>query len=295
MLNKSFYKCFSVFLSLSFMSFNSMSQDLRNMPPTPPQALIHLMNIVTGEEKQWTWEEMNVIAQRDFLRPKGKERWEIVLNPAYESKKEVLMPLLKELGLLDEVLPTQKNYDYIVVNGATVSRMRARLEWLQKQWAGGVRAKKVLFFIGERPLDPRIEGDRVLYPNGIPSSNQRPKTEAEAAPILWDQVVTLPQLKSMPVEYVVASMIKDPVTKKESRPNTIETIQAWLLLKQKPGTILSISNNPYIPYQHRVFVKAFEHDPDFTIETVGPAAGDDSITNHLDNIALCIYTQVKGA
>jgi hypothetical protein len=277
-----------------FLLIHNCGAELREMSANPPPALVQLMNIVTEDVKDWTWEEMNTVAQKDFLRPKGKERWEIVLNPYYETKKSTLMPLLRKLGLIDEIRPTQRRYDYIIINGATVFRMRNRIEWFQKIWRQGIKGKKIIFLTGERPLDPNVEGDCVLYPNGMPADAKRPCTEVEAAKLVWDQTITLPDLRAQSVEYVVVPMKKDPITQKEVRPNAGDVIQQWLKTKPEPGHILYVINNPYIPHQHRVFAKILETYPGLVLETAGPAAGDNSMTNHLDNIARCIYTQVKG-
>ena len=74
------------------------------------------------------------------------------------------------------------------------------------------------------------------------------------------------------------------------RPNTNDTINAWKKMNPKPGTVLAISNNPYIPRQDLALKKMMGEC--FDIETVGPSTSADiKISVLFDELARLIYTE----
>ena len=75
------------------------------------------------------------------------------------------------------------------------------------------------------------------------------------------------------------------------RPNTGDTIIAWLKHNPKPGEILAISSQPYVQYQDAVLKTLIPHG--FSTETIGPATVGDSeaIAVNLDNVARILYQE----
>src|ERR1700760_5092345 len=53
--------------------------------------------------------------QEKWLRTVNKERWEA--EDPYAARKQELMPLFQQLGLVDEIKPIQREYDYVLVMG----------------------------------------------------------------------------------------------------------------------------------------------------------------------------------
>ncbi len=73
-------------------------------------------------------------------------------------------------------------------------------------------------------------------------------------------------------------------------PTTQDGVVRWLATDPQHGSCLVISSQPYIRYQHAVFLS---HMPaSFPIETVGPAAGKDIPTSLvLDSITRHLYQE----
>ena len=65
--------------------------------------------------------------------------------------------MAKKLGFINELLPSQKLYDYCLVFGSTIEAMEARLTYLVEMWKRGLRFRSLSFLTGERPLSSAIE------------------------------------------------------------------------------------------------------------------------------------------
>lgn len=256
---------------------------------------------IAGYQGEATPEALNAYAQSHFLRKPGAERWE--MKATHEDKREALRPSLKELKVLDDVTPSLSFYDHVLILGATVSSMRKRVATLEDIWKRGVRFKHLYFLVGTRPLDPKVEGEDVLYDprkSEIPfraewkASPQRPQTEEGAAKFVWDQVISEKELRKKPVQYVSASEVKDIKSGKMRRANTADTVLAWISLNPEPGTVLIISNNPYVPYQYATVFgilrrHGFHED---RIDAAGQGDQDTPVAVHLDNLARWLYTEL---
>lgn len=207
--------------------------------------------------------------QKYWIRPAGKERWEI--EGELENKTEV-MELASELGFIHEIYPLKQEYDYCLLFGATVARMEKRLNYAVKLWNKGVRFKKIVFLTGARPLDPAADQLTDIC-----------KTEAEAADYIWKHADLPEEFSELPVTFVEAQMLSTLSGFK--RPTTADTINAWVCLEPTPGTCLGISNQPFCLYQEVVadscLPKAFE------FEVVGEGVSPDRLSGPvlLDTIA----------
>jgi len=206
--------------------------------------------------------------QERWIRAPGKERWHIA--DLSEDKKEAVINLAEEMGFFKEILPTEQEYDYVVVLGATVFRMQKRIETLIRLWNDGVRFHQVVVMTGARPLDPAVE-----------ALTEFCKTEGEAAKLLW-KLAPIPEgMEKVEVVFVDVPMI--PVPGGFRRPNTGDTAAAWMALKPKPGKCLFVSNQPYCLYQDAVIKSLLLKE--FNVETVG-----DGVDGHLQNAAVVLDT-----
>ena len=303
------FKHLAIVIALLCTSKTCLSANLIQEGGTPSPTLIKLFNTLQLEHDH-TVENLNKIAQEKFLRKPGQERWH--MEDKYGEERDKILSILKELKVLEEIRPSLKHYNFIVVHGATVEFMRKRLKFLDTLWSDGVRADKIVFLTGERPLDPQQESEDVLFNQSYSSIPFRagwsrplktPQTEAEGAKLAWDQVTSNNDLRQKDFQLISVPMIEEQG--KMRRPPTADTVSAWLkeepsLLQDQPVKILAISNNPYIPYQDQtvraIFKKKGVDIEKISLETVGPAAGqDDSIAAHLDNIARWLYTEVNAA
>ncbi|MBS0185246.1 MAG: hypothetical protein JSS34_02680 [Proteobacteria bacterium] len=267
--------------------------------------------------------EMNTIAQRDFLRKAGQERWHM---QEVSHDKEKIFPILEKLGVIDAISPTPhmlKSVDYIFIHGATVGRMQNRVTYfLENVWPHLTREAqervKIIFLSGNRKLDTTLNEKETLFNPDSSEIQLRPdwqkpnrpiETENDAAQIIWDQLVPDKFLRDK-VLFVSAPALKDG-----KRPTTKDTIKAWLksfesfqkdplsvsqkerlFWKNAPDLkavqILAISNNPYIYYQDQVFRNALEEEgfDHIFLETVGSKAESDTLLAvYLDNIARWLY------
>lgn len=270
--------------------------------------------------------QMNEIAQKELLRKPGQERWDMD-KEAYNDKKEQILPILDEIGLLQEKKPSGQDYDYILIQGALVKRMRDRLAYLQKIWISlspQTRKKaKIVFLTGARSLEPTQESVEVLLNESLspvpfrtewtPPANL-PQTEKEAAEFVWDQIIADPELRQKRVQgdvlFVNAPLLGDP----PRRPTAADTISFWIDSPQNTNALgeeytqfwdssvpldkaryLVISNNPFILFQHKVVQNSLRKKgiTNAIIVTVGPAADPTlPLSVHLDNVARILYEEV---
>ena len=99
--------------------------------------------------------------QKAWLRKAGTERWDV--DDSFEKLHDQLYPLFKELGILEEITPSKKVYDYGVVLGAMVTRIRDRLNLMLRAFESGVRYKKLIIQVGDRERHPEKESKEVLF------------------------------------------------------------------------------------------------------------------------------------
>lgn len=213
--------------------------------------------------------------QKSWLRPAGTERWHIE-NDLTDEKKEKLFPLAAQLGFINEMIPSSKDYAYCLILGGTSGRMEKRLKYAAKLWKEGIHFNQIVFLVGARPLDPDVD----LWADIC-------KTEIEAAHYIWEHADLPKGFKELPIVFVDVPMI--PTEKGQRRPTTGDTVIAWLALHPKPGKCLGISNQPYCLYQEAVIRSYLPKSIDY--ETAGEATNIKHLNgfNLLDSIARWLY------
>ncbi len=267
----------------------------------PRLLALHELFTTLGATVEPTYEAMNEHAQRHWLRKPGQERWQMDSSHHQDNAKTV-KPILRRLGMLGRLDPTVYDPEYAIVLGATVFRMRTRMQHMLELMAGGRFApKKIIVLVGERPLDPEQEAESVLLDtrfirDGWTRPDSLPTNEAEAARFVWDQLPKPDCAASILVTFIAAPMLGKHG--KRIRPSTIDTVNTWLQTSPKPGRIVAFSNNPYVPYQHETVRLGLLPSGWFrtgsTLETVGSAASEDiDMASMLDNVARYIFTIVQ--
>jgi hypothetical protein len=269
----------------------------------PVPALVELLS-KTGIKHDGTLADIVTQTQKQqpdgWIRPAGSERFNMV--DMYVERKDELRPLFQRVGLLDEVKPKQKSYDYGIVHGATILGMRVRLAYLIKLWQEGVRFGKLIFLVGQRDLDPTAEpvasfDDRMqtvlpLRPDWKIDTSCFPVVESDAAKMLYDQALMPDELRALPMEIVDA-----PKTRNADgvlvRPTTRGTVETWLLSSPKPGSCLAVTNQPFVGYQDATVRGMLPVG--FTLETVGGAinAAYESVAMWFDSLARWLYAEQK--
>ncbi len=196
---------------------------------------------------------------------KGKERWEY--DKRYEYMRPVAWPLFEKAGLIFEAAPQKEHYDYALVHGALLPAVQKRIEYLASLWKKGTRFDKIVFLTGARPLRD---------------------AEKAACDLIWEsEMVEWVYLRSELPKDIPASFINAPQKQVEGawvRPQTIDTLRAWIQTEPKAGSCLGVSNQPYVGYQNAVMRSLLPAG--FTVETVGPAVeGEPTVALILDTIA----------
>ena len=260
----------------------------------PTKALLSLLDLLQIKH-DGTLKTIVEQTQKAWLRKPGQERWD--LEERYENLKDNIISLLGQLNLLDEILPTQLYYDYAIMLGASVGRVRSRLSYLLEQWQKGVRFDTLVVLSGERPLHEELECEAILldtssYPfakKGWKFKGALPTNEIEMMKFVLDQT-ELPQgFEKVTIVFISVPMLEGP-DGMQRRPTTKDTNLKWLDEKPKAGTGLAISNQPYVQYQDAVLKAVMPNE--FIIETVGYADTDTTnITVHLDNLARILYQE----
>jgi hypothetical protein len=184
--------------------------------------------------------------QKQWLRKPNQERWELAERS--EREQSIVFNWIERYRFFDEWLPSESHYDKAFIFGATTFSMQKRLEHLLTLWQRGVRFDEVIWLTGERPLDEKA--DHYL---------EFCKTESEAAKLLWDLAELPLELRELPVVFVQVPMKKEGANLQ--RPNTYDTLAAWLALESTNGqeprcTALFITTQPYCQYQFEMTRKA---------------------------------------
>ncbi|MES2121912.1 MAG: hypothetical protein V4492_03935 [Chlamydiota bacterium] len=216
--------------------------------------------------------------QKRWLRPSGQERWE--MDELSAEQRAFVLEWGKEHGLFAQWQPSLSSYDTALILGATTCRMQMRLDYLKELWNDGVRFEQIVWLTGDRPLDKRI--DRQL--DGC-------ATESDAARSIW-QITELPEeMRQLPVVFVAVPMFPG------RRPNTEDTIIAWLETQTATRTALFVSDQPFCGYQFAVVNSILPDAISFDLigRGVDPHGHPAAAAITLDSIARWIYQESLSA
>lgn len=245
----------------------------------PSLSLISILNVLQLKHEN-TLESIVSVTQKNLLRPANKERWEVA--DVFSDKKNVLDPLFKKIHCIQAIHSARSHYDYAVILGALFSRVRDRLNWLIDEWRHGVRFKTLVFLSGQRAL---IDAEREQLKAFLHGDNV-PTNEFEMTKSVYESIAMPESLRKVPVVFINAPAICGRV-----RATTEDTVREWLALHPKPGSVLAVSNQPYIFQQHCVLRLLLPAE--FAIESIGPEiASSTATTIILDNLARWIF-QIK--
>ncbi|NQY41929.1 MAG: hypothetical protein HRT87_01080 [Legionellales bacterium] len=195
--------------------------------------------------------------QSNWLRNVNKERWDI--NHSSTNKYE---EYFRNLGMIEPVYPTDDNFTYAVLLGATVPSMIKRMEFLKTLLQEyQITFKKLVILTGARELHPIGDFDK-MGEHEYAEQIKLLKTEVEAARWLADEIFVKTKLiKLDKIQIVNATDFSG------SRPTTDDTIRTWLKSNPAPGRILAISHQPYVGRQGAVLQSLLPEG--FRVEVVG--------------------------
>ncbi len=164
-------------------------------------------------------------------------------------------------------------------------------------WEKGIRFEKLVVLTGQRPLDKTLESSQLLLDTTHPTLHFKqgkqlnvklPSTEIGMINYTFNHIKMPKTWEAIPFVYV-----DTPMQKTENgilrRPNTQDTINEWLTrYNPKPGSILALSNQPFVGYQDAVLRKYLP--PNFVIDTVGDVDWEDEgVATILDSLTRWIY------
>lgn len=223
MMNRILY----IFIALSSYCYGMMQTQI---DPTALQQLTAELNIPNDAD-------LVEVTQKQWLRKPGQERWE--MSEVSAEKRQFILNWAQKVGLFSEWTPSFSKYDQALVLGATTSCMQKRFNYLKALWISGTRFDQIVWLTGDRPLDPRVDG-----------LTDQCKTESDAA-IYIHQNTELPQeMRALPVRFVAVPM--KGTAPNLQRPNTKDTLIAWIDQTPSPCTALFISDQPFCGYQFAI-------------------------------------------
>lgn len=111
----------------------------------------------------------------------------------YATQREIIMPLLTELGLTGARMPVRDAFDHVLLYGSNESSSISKIGYLEELLQGGLQAGEIVLLGSNRLLSPEIEREslttllcRTLSDNGAP-------------------------LKREEVEHIIKEAVEDPV------------------------------------------------------------------------------------
>ncbi|CAG8652623.1 16475_t:CDS:1 [Racocetra persica] len=274
---------------------NYFSSILVDEAGNPSEALLKLLEQFDLNTSN-TFKNIVDDMQKNFLREQGKERWQII--DKYQDKKNKLVPLFSELGMFHKVKSAQSHYSCALILGGLLQSVRNRLAFLVSEWERGVRFNEIVLLGSSRPLVPEKESPEKLKNKTEPILPARsdwefegklPTNEIEMMSFIFDQAQLPEGLRSLKVTAVNAPNKRDK-NGEERRAQTADTIITWLNeAKPVAGSLLAVSSQPNIGYQHEVVLHCLPRK--FQLETIGSGRSTQNVNvgEMVDSLARWSY------
>lgn len=261
-------------------------------------------------------EELNIVAQKEFLRPKNSERlsqeaiahYEKLCAPLSPADQDTILNIFREIGDIDAVYPIYKKPQYILIQGSTISNMRERLMFFASLVEEGrimlSPDTKIVIATGDRALFDSETEQVLLEPTpfklreGWKRPDTLPTNELDLGEFSWDQL-DLPQF----LRERTPLFVKAPKKPGAVRAQTEDAMRSFIENEKilDGSTFLVISSNPFVYYQTRVtegmFKKLGYGNKGFSFEGAGFAANvggyekSTAIGILLDNLARTLYVE----
>jgi hypothetical protein len=237
--------------------------------------------------------------QQVFMCQPGKEGFQI--GDSFKEQTDEALSLFYGIGLLQEIRPHYKQYDYALLLGTALPEVRMRLAYLIDLFNKGIRFKAIVLLAGARSLDPRLESElELLNPSQslLPLkqywhlTGELPKTESDMMKMVFDQAALPEEMQSIPCIFIDTPMHSNSDGDLYP-PSTEDIVAQWLSQNPIPGTCLVISNQPYVGCQDAIIKRILPKT--FSIDTVGKKATEMNMTIFLDTIARWLYQEYRYA
>jgi hypothetical protein len=278
-------------LLIVFCSLQASASELIDTSNNPSASLKKLL-MLTGVEHENNLPSIVDATQKQWLRGRNKERWEMD-HKKFDSHQEAIKKIIFEEWKLDKPKhASKKHYKYALLLGCTGPCMRDRYDYLISEAKRGVNCDEWIFLVGDRPISPQVESPAALQKLVTQKLPDNIKTEADIARLLVKDTTLPVELKNTKIT-VLSSPMKKIGDGKLVRPNTGDTIHQWLQTKPQKGNVLFISSGIFVGYQSEVVNTIFNErklNDDYHHETIGNKPHNDiSVPVALDSIARELY------
>ena len=255
----------------------TIAAEQENTPFLQVDALLTLLDIPHEKNRASL-----IQATQVWRRKQGVERWEVPELQLSPSRKQAVLGILHDLGMVGQRVPRQKEYDYVLVLGGTIPAMERRFKNAVGLSMQGIHHKRLYFLTGQRPLIPEVDQVDAFVKRMTGSDKNpaaRPVTESEAAKMIGFST----PLPGAPAAFIEST--RKWQNKQWMRPCTQDTVEDWLATNPNPGSVLVISDQPHIKYQTVVVKRTLPAG--FSVDASAPAAIPEMpITTYLDALAL---------
>lgn len=262
--------------------------------------------------------DLNAIAQKEFLRPAKSERlskeaiahYMALCSKLSAQDKDQIIENFRKIGDIDTVYPTNKNPDYILIQGSTIADLRGRLAFLgslvNENKLSITPHTQIVFLLGDRKLFDSETKEVLLNPAPFKAKadwkvpENLPTNEMDLGEFAWNQVDLPAALASKTPLFIKAAKKPDA-----PRAQTEDCVRAFLEQHKIPNnaTFLVVSGNPFVYYQKRVtelmFKKLGQADKGYRFEAIGDGPDVNKYDKSvgigvlMDNLARTLYTEVQ--
>jgi hypothetical protein len=244
-------------------------------------SLVEIAKVLFPEEapgESASVELWNTFLQKKFLRPNTHDHQE-AQKAGHHPEHVKLLPHFQILGLINEIMPEQNEFDVIVIFGGTPWDTEERFLWTERLVTQrGITTKGFMYINGRRELKSS-ELDWLKHKKSEGIAYQH-----EAAQLLWENS----NLKKYPL--IILTLDPPP----GRRANTDDTLHAFLKYAQDHGIhrALFITNGSYGPYQFETASRVLQNNLQFEGSSSG-SKSDVSTVSLTDTLARRFYTIVQ--
>jgi hypothetical protein len=234
-----------------------------------------------------------MITQQKWLRKNDRAQLDEI-----DKKKEDYIYQLKDLGCVDKIFPSKKNYDYCLLLGGDYQTFISRLEYLIDRWEKGVRFN-TLIFVGEYRLIDFEREKKLLLNNSNKQIKEKahqklPQTEIDMMKFVYENRDIPLQMRELKTLFISSPISGAPAIVKNNviqSSNIYDAILTWFNTQRpSPGSCLVVSSQPYVGYQESIVRSVLRNY--FEVEAIGDGAlSDTKVSVYLDNLARWLYQE----
>lgn len=219
------------------------------------------------------------LTQKNWLRPTGLERWN-QWEPHIDDDIH-LNELLQNSPFCQQALPQEKHFDNVLLMSAIEPVFEDRVKFFFELCKQGLQAKRVFLVGGERALTVNTD------PKSFLALGDKAK-ESDMLKYFFDKEQKQADFRSNAPVYSTHTPYQQSENGAKRRPNTFDTVVSWKNEFDDGGSILCISNQPYVCYQTEVIRSILK---DRIIMGSGNATTNPRNSIILDTIARLIYVK----